>query len=483
MVLKKVLIFVGLFIGIFILLCVISHFGFSIKENSLKSEREKKFSRNEFPADELKVDLQYFRKLLEEVHPDPYYSLSKTDFDNEFKIIEQKIVSPISSLEFYKMLAPLVSRLNDEHVTISPSSFTMKKKETANTLYFPFNIIFIDGKGYIKKNYSTENKIITGNEIAAINGVSINSIADTLINYFSGTRPEQKMIYLQNNFTEFLNLIYDFSGPFKLEIKNSAGSSEIFNISGITAAQKAEYSKNDFSYTINDKSRTAVFTLKSFDDNKGILFDFLKKMFSLLKEKGITKLIIDIRGNKGGDTSNGDLILDYLTDKPFTQITGSEFKISGILKEQLMNFIPGFIRWLPIQRFHPLLKTIWSGKDGQIVDFMFSEYHPSENNLRFNGKVFVFIDAGSMSSASLFPATIQKYKIGTLVGEKSGGYPTHHGNMWDIELPNSGLIIGMPSCINHGNGTGPVMPDREIKFDLQSVSNSSDPLIEYVNSL
>jgi hypothetical protein len=47
-----------------------------------------------------------------------------------------------------------------------------------------------------------------------------------------------------------------------------------------------------------------------------------------IKEKGIKNLIIDLRTNDGGNSLLGDILLDYLTDKPFRQFGGGSIKFS-----------------------------------------------------------------------------------------------------------------------------------------------------------
>ncbi len=42
---------------------------------------------------------------------------------------------------------------------------------------------------------------------------------------------------------------------------------------------------------------------------------FLEETFRKIKEEEIEHLIIDIRNNSGGNSTLGDALLDYLTDK------------------------------------------------------------------------------------------------------------------------------------------------------------------------
>lgn len=60
--------------------------------------------------------------------------------------------------------------------------------------------------------------------------------------------------------------------------------------------------------------------LKSFAD-PNYMEIFADSMFTTLKLNNINNLIIDVRENGGGNSKVGDIILGYISDKPFCQFT------------------------------------------------------------------------------------------------------------------------------------------------------------------
>ena len=88
-----------------------------------------------------------------------------------------------------------------------------------------------------------------------------------------------------------------------------------------------------------------------------------------------------------------------------------------------------------------------------------------------------------MSSASLFSATMQKYNLGTLIGEDAGGYATQYGNVVDAYLPNTGLLVWMPTSVNFGNSTGPIVPDHTVTQTVSDLIEHKDTVLEFVRTL
>ena len=89
-----------------------------------------------------------------------------------------------------------------------------------------------------------------------------------------------------------------------------------------------------------------------------------------------------------------------------------------------------------------------------------------ENAFRYTGQVYVLIDEGTYSSATMFAATIKDYGIGTLVGEETGGLASHFGEVYPFRLPETKLSFGCsskqfmrPSGEDDGRG---VLPDITI---------------------
>jgi hypothetical protein len=190
-------------------------------------------------------------------------------------------------------------------------------------------------------------------------------------------------------------------------------------------------------------------------------------------------LVIDLRQNEGGSSSYGDELLRYLTAEPFAQLSRSEIAVSREIRNEFIGYVPGFLRWVPLQYLHPLLRPLWTNELGQTATIRFDPVQPEERPLRFHGHVTVLIGPGTMSSASLLAATIKEHDIGTLVGRPAGGYATHYGNVIETRLPNSGLPVDMPTSVNYGNSTGPITPDHRVRERVTDLVRGQDAALRF----
>jgi hypothetical protein len=90
---------------------------------------------------------------------------------------------------------------------------------------------------------------------------------------------------------------------------------------------------------------------------------------------------------------------------------------------------------------------------------------------------------GDYSSSAILLGTINQYGMAKIIGEPSGGYPTHYGNCTWHTPANSCLEVLIPASINHGKGIGLVMPDQEILPSRTDVAAGRDTALEYALEL
>ena len=60
--------------------------------------------------EELQEDIDYAYNKITKLHPDLYWYISKDSLDQEFNELKESIQGPMSSIDFYKQLSPVVSR-------------------------------------------------------------------------------------------------------------------------------------------------------------------------------------------------------------------------------------------------------------------------------------------------------------------------------------------------------------------------------------
>lgn len=159
------------------------------------------------------------------------------------------------------------------------------------------------------------------------------------------------------------------------------------------------------SYEINKEKNAAVLTLEECNYNSEYI-NTLKKMFTEIKEQGITNVAVDLRNNGGGNSLVADELFKYLDIDSFK--TGSYDWRLGCF----------------------MLKT-----SPTVIT------NEKYENLLFNGKLYLLTSNYSFSSAMLFAEFVKDNGLGTIIGEAPGNDPNGYGEISVFRLPNSGAIV------------------------------------------
>jgi C-terminal processing protease CtpA/Prc len=168
---------------------------------------------------------------------------------------------------------------------------------------------------------------------------------------------------------------------------------------------------------------------------------WIEDTFKTLREKGTKTLIVDLRGNGGGEDMYGAKFVSYLTDKPFHYFDHINVK----------TIHPSFkdaSDWNPAEEARLRAGTVPDPRGGYLVT---PQLHPglavqSPGKYPFLGKTIVLIDGGTFSTAADVCAVLHHLKRATFVGEETGGgyYGNNSGPMPTVTLPISKLKLRLP---------------------------------------
>jgi C-terminal processing protease CtpA/Prc len=196
--------------------------------------------------------------------------------------------------------------------------------------------------------------------------------------------------------------------------------------------------------------------------------------FQAIKDKKPQDLIIDIRGNGGGDSINGDYLFSYLYAEKFRQYSKVRLKVS----EEIMSD--------PEQLRHEEILSEYAGLAGLTQTLRIEERSMPKPNAFFTGRVFLLVDNGSFSAAVGFATAFRDYNVGTILGYETGGVPISFGNFYNLELRNSGLFCTI-SIKQHFNSTPRpgddehgLIPDIPMTSELlKPYQSEDDPVLAY----
>jgi C-terminal processing protease CtpA/Prc len=202
---------------------------------------------------------------------------------------------------------------------------------------------------------------------------------------------------------------------------------------------------------------------------------FIDSAFESFSKAHAASVIIDLRGNPGGDNLFSDVLVSWIATRPFR--FASQFKIKVSEESTAANqarIANDAAAAGPISQKYADLYA--HASIGDIVDFDIPLAYPRPGK-RFNGKVFVLIDRQSYSDAVSVAALIQDYKFGVILGEPTSDMATTYGAMEQFTLKNTKLLVGYPKArIVRPNGDlrekRGVTPDIQIRTPIvQSVDD------------
>jgi hypothetical protein len=456
------------------------------------------------PVKNLLSDFDLLQNAYYETRVGLWYN-SRTQFDSICNLQKSKIKAPMNALEFYRILAPVVSFTKEGHCNIKISDETtafLKQKGT----YLPFGIKVLDKKVYVINDYKDFK--LKGLVLSKINGEAIENIMAKMLEIepADGFNMTSKYRWIEGAFSKYYARYFPASKFITLELLNPDNNTKIVyeNIPSCTFKEFAKlyevikkqvpnytFSKSS-DFSIDPITSTAVITVNTFslgsytDKRKGFQL-FLEKAFDSISSQKIKHLIIDIRKNEGGEQGMEDHFLSYLTNEEYKKYKYVE--IPGFTYSFLEHTNYAGQKEILIEE---LKEDFYLSTDGRYLNKA-GHYTGEKPNIKnFKGDLYILISGLTFSGGSEFAALAKNYTHAKFIGEETGGgyYGNSSGSFLSFTLPNSAVTGRIPLCkfviepkadsIPFGRG---VLPDYEAQPAIKEYLAGYDSEMEYVKTL
>ncbi|AZA84235.1 peptidase S41 [Chryseobacterium lactis] len=471
------------------------------------------------PPEQLKEDIDYAYLKLQQMHPQLYWYIPKQELDHKFDSLKQTINEPLTPLQFYFKLQPVIAGIREGHLSlrIPRKKFTkkeIKKLEHKTGLFSRFEYYINDDHLYIIQNRDSIENIQPGTEILSINHIPAAEYIQKYRRLISsdGYNTTFQSYFLKDLFFNFYTAEHGLSDRatietlYKDEKKTITLRRELKSDTDLEKDKEMkkrtpEKKMNDYvaasnsynrSFKFLDKDSTiAYIKVKSF--SREYSDEFYKKTFLKIKNAKSPYLIIDVRNNYGGSLYEINNLYSYLASEPFTLIKPSQvtsrdipLRTNYFRKSTPLEYAFKSIAY-PSYFFAQAFSTY--KKDGKVFYKMKADKPTKPNKEAFRGKVFVLINGGSFSASSIITAKLKNDKRAILVGEETGGANdgTVAGFYSYQKLPNSeikfpiGLLLVQPN-INFSDSKKGVVPDVIINESMQDIIDKKDPQLEWIKS-
>ncbi|QRN83823.1 hypothetical protein JR338_03460 [Chloroflexota bacterium] len=361
---------------------------------------------------EAEQDLTYFYSHLRSRHPgwlDGSQALIQAvedQYNNELVNLKDSV----TVLELWQSAGRIAAQLNDGH--------TWVKWKNPNTSLYIDNFMQLSDYG----------------SPLDINGVPIGEILD---HYLSMTSFElqfyaeavfYKTVIVAEPLLVFCGV--DTSDGVEMTFETEDGE-QTFHYEFVPLERVVRYAgdvndENWVEYIIDLENDLGIFTLRSCVDNeeyRSVLDSFFSEVF----ENDLDNVVVDLRGNGGGNSRVANKFLQYLDVETYRS-------------------------WDSAIRYGWLLK--------QNKDVVVNNH---KQPVTFSGDIYVLTDTFTYSAAMDFAMLISDNDLGVLVGMPSGNLPDSYGDCLFFQMPNSGLMISISykswHRIDSSHAGEPVMPD------------------------
>ena len=407
-----------------------------------------------FTVEEMRQDFKVLRETLEVEHCCLYDYTSKTEFDNLFDQQYKLIDHPMQPNEFYKILTPITAKIGCGHTAVWMSGGYW---EIDPQNLFPLQIRLVGNYVVVSGTYTDEVLVPAGSIILDINGRPVSEIieemqtnyaADAFNIYFINAQIERRfpLIYARRfGFPDEYVVTYALPGRKTSETKTLIPASN----HDVREVVFSNFRHPPLEFDVKEGRNLAVLTIPTFIyyDKVPYFKNFIDSCFTVIKDLNMENLILDLRGNDGGDPFCAAPLFSYLQPEP----------------------LPYF-----------------SQPYGKYADLADSLSLP-ENH--FTGNLITLMDGRCFSTNAHFCSLIKYHKIGTIVGTPSGGtFTCNAGKNTQKRLENTSIQLwfgrsSYATAVEGMDKSKPIEPDYYIGESYRDFLTGKDKYMEKAHQL
>ncbi len=418
-----------------------------------------------FTRTEVAEDFDAFLSFVKSTHPNLEYSADIEALDAAAELIRRTFSDDMTLRDAWTAMAIVNPKFGDAHIGLRRPVDALEAYEERGGALFPAPVVF-DGAGAIRIAQSAPGGmgVEPGDVVLSINGIATRDMIGHILPRMRGESEALGRLIMERYFSQYFWITYGGYDSYAVRVKSDRGVRTVKLKPSGDVAQGSE--ENLYAYE-KLSNKVGYLEVTTFDiQYKDQFIAFLDGAFTQINEDGIDALIIDLRKNGGGAHDLSDQLMAYLTDKPFSAISGVTARVT---KDNIKLLPPGVE-----------LGSVLSLPFQQIIT------PPKDLPLRFNGKVYALIGALTYSQAISFASTLQDYEIAIIAGEETQGPANQTGQVQSFTLPNTGLQTLAPIYIfkraSGDTSRRGVIPDVEIVNDPLDSQASLHRLVEIIQN-
>jgi hypothetical protein len=416
-----------------------------------------------FSSVQLRADLKQMYRGLRAAHFDLYAFTSKPDLDRRYREVYAALNRPMTRFQAQTQFELFAAAVRMGHTRVdSPESEWQRYRQNGGKA-FPLQLRVDDGHAYVTQNLSGVAALQPGDELMSLDGESMRAWLARTERHVSAETRYMADSLMDYDFAIYLWIERGAVDAFSLEARRDGGAARRVSVPARTVAEmdaaralqppaldlehplrEARLLGGGLAYLRPGPFYNAEAQTGAEEWDVSGFQHFIDGSFAGFAEGGSERLIIDLRGNPGGDNLFSDLLVSWIATRPFRFAAQFKVKVSEqsiAANESRMAHDAAAAG--PISRQYAQLYA--QARTGEIVDFEVPLAQPRPGQ-RFTGKVFVLVDRHSYSNAVAVAALLQDYKFAVVLGEPTADMATTFGAMEQFPLANTGLLVGYPKA-------------------------------------
>ncbi len=395
-------------------------------------------------ADAVRADLKRVLASIQELHPDPGFTMDHQAVTDMAARISADLSAPMTRREAWRALSRLNPLLGDGHVLVAFPDRMARLREhiQAGGRLLPIDVRIDDAGRLLLAKQAAGRP--AGTIVSAIDGRPSSALVGAILARTHGDGPAHARVLAGDRFVLFYWLIFN-GGP-DYHVTFTSGDS--ITLPGRDLIPPALDPEPAFADTVSNAILPGDIGYLRVDSFDGAGLDafrtYTADLFARFHTAGVHDLIIDLRFNPGGDDKLWiEGLAPYFATKPYRLYSRAAVKLhQGVASP---GEVIGSVKMIEGKRY----------------------YQPRlDNPVRIPGRTWILAGTRSYSSSILMLTAMQDQGLATIAGQPTGGRSCSTGRVRRVVLEGTGLTAFVPDVLftrpDGHSCAQPVMPDLDV---------------------
>ncbi len=446
------------------------------------------------PGDALRADVALLRRAFETLHPGLLRYATPAEVGARFDALDAAVAGGLSLPDAYLAFARLLGTVRCGHTY--PNFYNQSPAVTAAVVRagrrLPAYARWIGGALVVTRDLTADGSLRRGSEIVAVDGVPSDTVLARLLPLAraDGGVDAKRVATLAvtgagqyEALDVYLPLVFGLGETAALDLRDPlTGARRSVRVPTMTADARDAVRDADartrrgtpgVGWTVRAlDAETALLTMPSWATYGDWDWQaFVDSTFDALVAAGTPRLVVDLRGNEGGNDDVGGAILSRLAAR---ETPVAAFDRSVRSRTTPADLVPVLDTWN--RSFDDWTAQTPAEPTSGLYRLAGGAPTVRPRGRRYAGRVAVIVGAANSSATFVFARALRQAGLGVLVGQTTGGNQRglNASAFYFLRLPGSGIEVDLPLIAFVPPGGAASVPDAGLAPDVAVVPRAAD---------